>query len=78
MLINTTNCSPFSLISANYVSFSTRGPMPPSTLAGSRDNAMTAGGGYSASNDVNKFRTDQNSSPVPNAINTQVSTRGLF
>jgi hypothetical protein len=43
----------------------------PSTLAGTRDASGLSGGAYSAA-DISKFRNDQNSSPVPSAINTQV------
>ena len=44
----------------------------PSTLPGSRDAGSLSAAVYSAA-DMAKFRNDQNSSPVPSAINTQVS-----
>lgn len=49
----------------------------PSTLAGSRDASSLNAAAYSAA-DVAKFRSEQNSSPVPSAINTQGGHAGAY
>lgn len=48
----------------------------PSTLAGSREASLSAGA-YSGA-DISKFRSDQNSSPVPSAINTAGGHGGAY